>query len=163
MPSIITGYDFAGTPEEVVKTMREQPYSDALQHLKSLAISGDKSSEIMDNPVPISEIKTRLEKLGAKNLADLYTAMGFREYLLRDPNEDYVYLKLTFSQDRYGHNPVKVETDGRFEPMCRYVCKKGSVVPKDLVDTPMYTFYQYSPRLAKEFCQCGIEKVGNTR
>lgn len=148
----------AATPEEVVKAMREQPYSDALQHFDTMELSGSKYSKTMDDPVPISEIKARLERLGAKNLADLYTAMGFSEYILKDPKADYVYLKLTFSRNYYGHNPVKVDTDERFGPMCRYACKKDSVVPQALTDTPMYTFYLYSPRVAKEVCQCGIEQ-----
>lgn len=145
-------------PEEILETLREQPYRDALQHFEEMRISGNKDKRTMDDPVLISELQKRLDREGAKNLADLYAAMGFSEYILRDPDADYVYLAIGLSRDKYGQNPVTVDTDDRFKEMCSYVCNNSNV-PQSLVETIMYRFYIDSPNLANEICRCRNTQV----
>lgn len=96
-------------PEEVVEHMK-RPYSLALQGFDGLILRGNKVSGNAEEPVPIGEIKTRLERLGAKTIGDMYAAFGFSKFLIRaEEKEPIIFLELTFSHKDYGRNPVQTK------------------------------------------------------
>jgi len=92
-------------PSDAAEHMK-RPYSDALVGLSGLILRGDKLRNTLDDPTPISEIRSRLERLGARTIGDFYAACGFERFLVRDEEQKANYLEITFSRDHYGSNPV---------------------------------------------------------
>jgi len=96
-------------PEDVRDHMK-MPYSVALEGFDGLILRGDKLTGKIEEPVPIGEIKTRLERLGAKTIGDMYAAFGFEKLLIRaEEKEPIIFLDLTFSPKDYGRNPVQTK------------------------------------------------------
>lgn len=94
-------------PLEVAEEMK-RPYSEALVGLSGLILRGDKLRNTLDDPTPISEIHSRLERLGARTIGDFFAACGFQRFLLRDEERKATYLEITFSRAHYGSNPVLI-------------------------------------------------------
>lgn len=95
-------------PDEVVTHMNK-PYAVALEGFKGLILSGDKLARKLDEPVPIDIIKQRLNNLGVKTVGDFWAACGFERFIIRDEEEDSLYLDLRFSPKSYGSNPIVVD------------------------------------------------------
>ena len=87
----------------------KRPYAEALKGFNGLVLRGDKATNKLDDPVPVSEIASRLDKLGTKTIGDFYAACGFEKFIVREEQQKTSYLELTFSNKHYGYNPIEVK------------------------------------------------------
>lgn len=94
-------------PSDAAEHMK-RPYSEALEGLSGLILRGDKLRNTLDDPTPISEIQSKLQRLGARTVANFYAACGFEKFLIRDEEQKLNYLEVTFSPSHYGSNPVSI-------------------------------------------------------
>lgn len=97
-------------PDDVPEHMRK-PYAVALEGFKGLILRGDELARRLEDPVPIENIKEKLEKLGVKTIGDFYAACGFERFLIRDEETKNFYLNLIFSSKNYGSNPTVGDLD----------------------------------------------------
>lgn len=97
-------------PDDVPEHMRK-PYAVALEGFKGLILRGDELARRLEDPVPIENIKEKLEKLGIKTIGDFYAACGFERFLIRDEETKNLYLKLIFSSQNCASNPIVGDLD----------------------------------------------------
>jgi hypothetical protein len=92
---------------QMVLEQMKQPFVEALKPLDGLVLRGDKLRERMDTPVPVSQIAERLEELGAKTVADFYSACGFSRLVFRVDSSGDRLLEFEFG-GRLGTNPLTI-------------------------------------------------------
>lgn len=92
--------------DELERAMRA-PYISVLQRFNGLTLQGELSGARVEPPVPISEIASRLERLGVKTVGDFYAACGFHRFVVRNEENKGAFLELGFSNSACGSNPIR--------------------------------------------------------
>ncbi len=88
-----------------------KPYDSLLIYFDELTLRGDKLTAVNDDPVPIDSIRKKLKKLNAINIADFFASCGFESFSIVNKEENLILIKLLFSSENYGHNPIFVESN----------------------------------------------------